>query len=159
MERDWHSGATRLAFLLTGLAILLHRTRGAKAGWLLPLLIGADIVTHAPRQNPTAPMQAYDAFTQTMSSIPHLDDPGPGSARMWGLWLDHLANPSPLGLYLGQRTDLADDCNLLEPMIPKVDGFFPASLERETRVLEALGQPGRSPRLEEFLGVSQITYQ
>jgi hypothetical protein len=117
--------------------------------------MGADICTHTPRQIPAAAIQAYDAFTPPMSSLPKL---GQSRALVSGevdQRMEHLANPSELGLYLGQRTELFKDCNLLE-LIPKVDGFFALYLGREDRVARLFSGPGYPLHLAEFLGVSQL---
>jgi hypothetical protein len=69
--------------------------------------------------------------------------------------MSHLSNPSPLELYLAQRMELFENCNLLE-LIPKVDGFFPLYLGRTDRVTQLLSRPDCSTNLAQFLGVSQL---
>jgi hypothetical protein len=158
----WQSGWTRLAILLAGMVILFRqrlndtRSRRLLFGFGLLLLMGVDICTHAPRQIPTVPAQAYDAFTPPMSGLPKL---GQSRAMVSGevdRLMEHLANPSTLGLYLGQRTEQFKDCNLLNS-IPKVDGFFSLYLREQDRVAQILSSNEYPSNLAEFLGVSQLT--
>lgn len=158
----WQSGWTRLAVLLTALVILFRQRLGATrssrllAGFGLLLLMGADICTHTPGQNPTAAVQAYDDITPPMSSLPKLGQSRAMVSRGIYMEMEHLGNPSPLALYLGQRTELFMDCNLLN-LIPKVDGFFSLYLRRQDRVAQLLSGRDDLPNLAEFLGVSQLT--
>ena len=157
----WRSGWTRLAILLTGLAILFRQgSTGVQsgrrlAGFGLLLLMGLDICTHAPLQNPTAPVQAYDEMTPPMSSLPQLGRSRARVGRQVDALMEHLGNRSELGLYLSERTELFKNCNLL-CLIPKVDGFFSLYLRRQDRVAQLLAGHEDLPRLEEFLGVSQL---
>jgi hypothetical protein len=157
----WQSGWTRFAFLWTALAILLrpwpHATRAGRllAGSVFLLLTGADICTHTPRQNPTAAVQAYDDFTPSMSAVPRLGRSRALVSPREDAWLEHLATPTPLGLYLCQRTMLFKDCNLLD-RIPKADGFFSLCLRRQDQVAALLAAHDHLPGLLEFLGVSQL---
>ena len=159
-DEQWNvtarSGWTRLGFLVIALVILVKRRPTALAGFALLLLTGADICTNAPRQNPTAPVRAYDSAPPPMSSLPQLGQSRALIGAETAAWLDHLANPSPFGLYLGQRAELAGNCNLLE-RIPKVDGFFPVYLRDQSRVAALLSSHGDTSGLEAFLGVSQVT--
>ena len=125
------------------------------AGFGLLLLMGADICTHAPRQNPTASVQAYDDFMLPMSSLPKLGQSRAMLRREVFACMLHLAHPSALDMYLLERTELFMDCNLLE-LIPKVDGFFPLYLRRQERVARLLSGPEYLPHLAEFVGVSQL---
>jgi hypothetical protein len=153
----WQSGWTRLAILLTALVILFRqRSSRLLCGFGLLLLMGGDVCTHTPGQNPTASVQAYDEITPPMSRLPRL---GQSRAMVSGEvddWMEHLANPSALELYLGQRAELFRDCNLLN-LIPKTDGFFSLYLRRQDRVAQLLSGHEYPPHLAEFLGVSQRT--
>jgi hypothetical protein len=157
----WQSGWTRMAVLLTALAILFRQhLKAARSSWLLPgfgllLLMGADICTHAPQQNPAAAVKAYDDLTPPMSSLPKLGQSRAMVSPEVDQWMEHVANPSELGLYLGQRTELFKDCNLLE-LIPKVDGLFALYLRRQDRVARLFSGHEYLPHLAEFLGVSQL---
>jgi len=126
------------------------------AGFGLLLLMGADICTHAPRQNPTAAVQAYDDVTPPMSSLPKLGQSRAMVSPEVDLVMEHLANPSALALYLSHRTELFKDCNLLN-LIPKADGFFSLYLRRQDRVARLFSGQESLPHLAEFLGVSQLT--
>jgi len=157
----WESGWTRLVILLAAL-VILFRQQSVQArpgrvlfGFGLLLLMGADICTHTPRLNPTAAVQAYDELSPPMSSLPRLGQSRAMLSREAQAWMNHLANPSAFDLYLGQRTELFNDCNLLE-LIPKVDGFYPMYLSRQSRLAEWLDSQDYHPQLAAFLGVSQL---
>jgi hypothetical protein len=152
----WQSGWTRLAILLTGVAILSRQSlRRRLFGFGLLLLMGVDICTHAPNQNPSATVQAYDDITPSMTSLPRLGRSRAMLSREVDGMMNHLSNPSPLGLYLSQRTELFNNCNLLE-LIPTVDGFYPLNLRREGQVSQLLNGQEYPPNLAEFLCVSQL---
>lgn len=161
---DWsvtfRSGWTRFTILLTALVILLPQRAGAAsagrllAGFGLLMLMGLDICTHAPRLNPTAAVQAYDDLTPPMSSVPDLGRSRAMVSPKADALLEHLANPSALGLYLSLRTELFKNCNLLS-LIPKVDGFSSLYLRRQDDVARLLASHDNLPNLMEFLGVSQ----
>jgi hypothetical protein len=90
-----------------------------------------------------------------MSSVPRLGESramlSPAAARAMGM----LANSDLLQLYLGQRAELYENCNLLN-RIPKVDGFFGIHLAWQQKIAGLLNSGKPPPRLLEFLGVSQI---
>lgn len=57
--------------------------------------------------------------------------------------------------FAAQRTLLYGDLNLLDE-IPEVNGFFPIHLREESAVAARLYQGAPLPKLQEFLGVSQL---
>jgi len=155
------NGAVRVFFLVAGVAAILFQPRlTRKAGQLavafaLLLLSGLDICTHVPRQNPTIPARDYAAMTPPMSAVPRLGESRAMLGRDAQNMLDQLANPDLETHYLGQRSMLFSDCNLLDK-IPKVNGFFSIHPREEAAVARVLYAGQSLPRLEEFLGVSQF---
>lgn len=157
----WLNGLGRLLFLGGGLLFLLfifavrsERSRALLAFGFL-LLTGLDVTVHEPRQNPSVAAEAYAERMPPMSSVPRLGQSramlSPAADRTMGL----LANSDLLQLYLGQRAELYENCNLLD-RIPKVDGFFGIHLAWQQKIA-GLFNAGRLPSpLLEFLGVSQI---
>jgi hypothetical protein len=156
----WLNGLGRLAVLGVGLVLLLifparHERSGALMAFAFLLLTGLDVTFHQPPQNPAVPAVAYAGGMPAMSSAPRLGDSramlSPGANRTMGL----LANADLLQLYLGQRAELYENCNLLN-RIPKVDGFFGIHLAWQQKIAGLLNGAKPPPRLLEFLGVSQI---
>jgi hypothetical protein len=155
------NGLGRLIVLGAGLALLLFvftarrdRNRALLAiGFLL--LMGLDVTVHEPRQNPTVAAEAYRESMPPISSVPRLGESramlSPAADRTMGM----LVNADLLQLYLGQRDELYENCNLLN-RIPKVDGFFGIHLAWQQKIAGLLNIGKPPPRLLEFLGVSQI---
>ena len=156
------NGAARLVVLAAGLAVLLCQPRfPRKAGQLVLsfaflFLSGLDICTHVPRQNPTVPVRDYAALTPPMTAAPRLGESRAMPGREAQILLGGLVNPDLETHYLGQRSMLFSDCNLLDK-IPKVNGFFSIHLREESAVARLLYAAPSLPRLEEFLGVSQVS--
>ena len=90
-----------------------------------------------------------------MTEVPRLGESRAMPGRKVQILLGGLSNPDLEQLYLGQRSMLFSDCNLLEN-IPKVNGFFSIHLREEAAVARLLYGEPPLPRLEEFLGVSQF---
>lgn len=158
----WKNGLSRALLLSLILGAIFFRlqspafARRIIFSFIILFLLGADIITHAPRQNPTVITRAYEPSPLQMSERPR-----------WGFSramlspdvqsrMEHTAHPNPLNHYLAQRAVLLENCNLLEK-IPKINGFFTLRLREEWEVESRLYQSGGLPRLEEFLGVSQVT--
>jgi hypothetical protein len=157
----WPNALGRLAFLLTGLALLalIFRAERPQSRALLSFVfliwMGLDICTHAPQQNPTAPMQAYDDYPPPMTRRPRIGESRAMLSPEAERTMDHLVNPDLLWLYLGQRAELFSDCNLLNG-IPIVGGFMTLHLAAEHKVAGLLQSGKAAPGLAQFLGVSQI---
>jgi hypothetical protein len=157
----WANASGRLAFLLTGIAILalMFRTRRSEQQALLCfaflVCMGLDICTHAPTQNPTVPVRAYADLPPPMTPAPRVGE----SRAMLGVETErtmaNLVNSDFLQLYAGQRAELYRDCNLLSG-IPEVGGFMSMHVAAEQKVETLLYSGTASPGLVEFLGVSQI---
>jgi len=157
----WPNALGRLAFLLSGLALLtlIFRSDTTQARALLSfgflLLMGLDICTHMPQQNPSVPIQAYADDPPPMTRVPQVGESRAMLSPQAESTMDNLVNPNLLHLYLGQRAELFSDCNLLNG-IPIVGGFMSLHLAAEHTVAGLLQRGIAAPALAEFLGVSQI---
>lgn len=151
----WQSGWSRLVILLTALAILwlCHPVRPL-LGFGLLLLMGVDICTHMPVEMPTVAVAAYDPAVPPMLSLPKLGQSRAFVRPAVDLWTEHLANSSGLALYMGHRSELFKNCNLLNS-IPKADGFFSLYLREQDQVANLFAH-NYPTNLAEFLGVSQL---
>jgi hypothetical protein len=160
------SGLTRSVFLLafsSGLFVLPRMAR-IRSQWLirlgLLLLVWLDVLTHAPRQNPTVERWVYDPVAELRHWSPA---PRHGESRAMPslaaeLEMHNSALPNAAEDYMRKRMGLYCNCNLLEN-IPKVNGVFSLHLREAEQVNTLMyGSTDRHfPRLADFLNVSQIT--
>ena len=155
------NGLVRLLILAAGIGAIFYLARHReKAGQLmvsfgLLLLMGVDICTHVPRQNPTILADDYKPRTPMMTRAPRLGESRTMLARepkilMLGLYGRNLEK-----WFAAQRSLLYGDLNLLDE-VPEVNGFFPIHLREESAVAARLYQGAPLPKLQEFLGVSQL---
>jgi hypothetical protein len=157
----WPNALGRLAFLVAGLVLLtlIFKAERSQARVLLSfgflLWMGLDVCTHTPPQNPTIPVQAYDVYPPPMTQVPQVGESRAMLSPEAERTMDHLVNPDLLWLYLGQRSELFSDCNLLNG-IPIVGGFMTLHLPAEHKVAGLLQSGKAAPGLAQFLGVSQI---
>lgn len=157
----WPNALGRLAFLLTGIAILALMFRGKrpKEQTLLCtaflVCMGLDICTHMPVQNPSVPIRAYADMPPAVTPAPRVGE----SRAMLGpeaeMTQKHLASADQLQLYAGHRAELFYDCNLLDG-IPQVGGFMSLHLPAEQKMETLLKSGIAASGLKEFLGISQI---
>jgi len=157
----WPNALGRLLVLAAGavLLALIFKTHPPPGRWFLGfgflLLTGLDVCTHEPSQNPVMPVQGYDDYAPPMTRLPRVGESramlSPAAERT----MENLATADPLSQYLGQRTELFSDCNLLNG-IPTVGGFFSLHLAGPQKVDGLMAAGKASPRLAAFLGVSQI---
>lgn len=162
------NGLTRAGFLLaTGvLLVALARTRTTALGRFAPLLLivvaWLDMLTHEPPQNPTAPPGIYQ-LNLARTKLAMRPQPALGGSRamltpMAVNVFIHTAIASPKNNYLVGRLAYGANCNLLDA-VPKVDGFL-SLIPRESDNVQSLLYGATNadfPRLNDFLGVSQIT--
>ena len=161
------NGFSRLVFLIvTGIVLIaLSRNSGAAlfkaAPMILIVVAWLDVLTHEPAQNPTVPPGIYQpnlARAQlAMEPQPELG----GSRAMVSpkafMQFIQLALRSPAKNYLAKRLGYAANCNLLDG-VPKVDGFFSLTPRENDGLISLIyGATNDFPRLNDFLGVSQIT--
>jgi len=162
------NGLSRAAFLvLTGilLFVLARKTESRFfrvtslafifAAWL-------DVFTHEPAQNPTVPPSVFElnlARTElAMNPQPELGGSRAMISPVAAMELINFAASDPKNNFLAKRLGYCANANLLDA-IPKVDGFFSLT-PRENDDVESLLYGATNadyPRLEDFLGVSQIT--
>jgi hypothetical protein len=162
------NGLSRAGFLLaTGaLLFLLARPGGIALRRTVPLLllvvVWLDVLTHEPTQNPTTPPGIYDlnlARTKlAMNPQPELGGSRAMLAPMAIHQFVHSAVASPQNTFLIGRLAYGADCNLLDA-VPKVDGFL-SLMPRECDEFQSLLYTATNadfPRLDDFMGVSQMT--
>ncbi|MGD1086228.1 MAG: YfhO family protein, partial [Verrucomicrobiota bacterium] len=157
------NGLVRLLILAAGIGALLYLARRReKAGQLmvsfgLLLLMGADICTHVPRQNPTVLASDYKRRTPMMTRAPRLGESRTMLAREPKILMLALYGWDLEKWFSAQRSLLYGDLNLLDE-VPEVNGFFPIHLREESAVAARLykDKDAPLPKLQEFLGVSQL---
>jgi Bacterial membrane protein YfhO len=163
----WHCGVGRLAFLglIVGAFLVLRRVRPASA-WLWGLavlaLLWLDVLTHAPRLNPTVSRRACVAGW-ARAQLKLDPAPRPGGPRVMvspqaRARLLRLNLGVPLNDYSFSRLGFLGDCNLLDG-VPKVNGFYPLYPRPVEVVRELLYATTNTslPRFADFLGVAHIT--
>jgi hypothetical protein len=163
----WRSGASRAVFLGAGLAalwalgVIAERRRQVLLLATLLLVLGFDVLTHAPRQNPTAPRGVMEPGLITLQQL----NPKPAHGRSRALLspeadyrLRYSYASQPMNDYIVSRAGLFSNCNLLD-QIPKVNGFYSLYPREIHDVVNAIYQSTNQslPRLFDFLAVSQIT--
>jgi hypothetical protein len=162
------NGLSRVFFLLLTGALLLVLMRETKPGLrrVAPLILVVaawlDVFTHEPTQNPTVPPWIYDpGLSRTKLALQPQPAPGESRAMVTPLAANefiHFAASDPQNNFLAKRLGYCGNCNLLDG-VSKVDGFF-SLMPRECDDVQSLlyGATNASfPRLEDFMGVSQIT--
>jgi hypothetical protein len=168
VHRTLLNGISRAAFLIATGTLLFFLPRDSKPGLLrlAPLLLifvaWLDVFTHEPAQNPTAPPLIYEPGL-SREKLALQPQPALGGSRAmitpsaFAMTL-HFAT-SDLGKnYLVNRMACFSDCNLLDD-VPKTDGFL-SLCPREADDVNTLlydSTNANFPRLEDFMGVSQIT--
>jgi hypothetical protein len=172
----WHSGSSRAAFLVLGLGALfaLRQVTRPQTRILLRLgfllLLGLDVLTHAPRQNPTVPRWLFTANLPKLVPESRMKpQPEHGQSRAMlslpaDMWHRFHATDQPVNDYYFSRRGLFSNCNLLDGL-PKVNGFFSLYPREADRVIGLLYSPTNfllstnrtHPALYDFLSVSQVT--
>lgn len=162
------NGITRAFFLLVTGALLLVLAREMKPGLprIAPLLLifvaWLDVFTHEPVQNPTAPPSIYTPGL-AREKLAMNPQPALGQSRAMPsppavFRFVHHAISDPKNNFLVARLGYDADCNLLDA-VPKVDGFL-SLMPRECDAFQSLIYGATNsdfPRLDDFMGVSQIT--
>ena len=162
------NGCSRILFLaLTGgVLLLLARNTTSSLTRFAPLLLmlvaWLDVFTHEPTQNPTAQPWIYQpGLSRTKLALQ--PQPALGGSRamlspMAANEFVRLASDNPQDNFVAKRLGYCADANLLDA-VPKVDGFFSLTPRESDDVLALFYRTTNAdyPRLEDFLGVSQIT--
>jgi hypothetical protein len=162
------NGVSREIFLLLTGVIFFALAREAKsrllqfAPLLLVLVAWLDVFTHEPPQNPTAPADIYEPNLARadleMNPQPELGGSrtmlSPAAANEFVSF----ATSDPKNNFLAKRAGYCANVNLLDG-VPKVDGFFSLTPRESDDVLSLFYRTTNAdfPRLEDFMGVSQIT--
>jgi hypothetical protein len=160
-------GAWRMSFLvLTALVLFLiaqdfKAPFGRIATLLLVLLAWLDVLTHEPTQNPTVPPGVFQpGLVRTQLAMNPQPELG-GSRAMVSpkafMQFIQLALRDPGKNFLAKRLGYCANCNLLDA-VPKVDGFFSLTPNQNDALISLIyGATNDFPRLEDFMGVSQMT--
>ena len=158
-----NSACSRIGFLALALAALFFSRGGGllrmRATLLLFLVVlGTDVLTHMPQQNPVVPNKAYGSLPlDEMVTVPKLGESRAMISPPMSQALAGLANPEPLTMFVGHRRMLLSDCNLLDG-VPKVDGFYSLYLREVEQITRRLYRTTNYhlPLLD-FLGVTQLS--
>jgi len=122
-------------------------------------LFTLDILTHAPRQNPTVITQAYEPGVAKFSTtMPRLGEGRAMVSREMEGFMAHAQNPNALNYCIGARRAAFANWNLLDS-VPKVNGFFsqfPRELSDTWWLLYGHDRPFPE-RFADFLGVTRIS--
>ena len=168
VHATWLNGLSRAAFLILTGALLFVLTRENAPGLrrIAPLILifvaWLDVFTHEPAQNPTVPPSVYE-LNLARARLAMQPQPALGESRAMvtpaaAMDFIRFALSDPKNNYLAKRLGYCANCNLLDA-VPKVDGFF-SLLPRESDGLISLlygATNANFPKLNDFLGVSQIT--
>ena len=162
------NGVSREVFLLLTGTVLFALTRPTKpllfrfAPLALILVAWLDVFTHEPAQNPTVSPSVYELnLARTKLAM----DPQPELGGSRAMISPAAANgfvtfaaSNPKNNFLAKRVGYCANANLLDA-VPKVDGFFSLTPRESDDVLALFYRTTDAdfPRLEDFMGVSQIT--
>jgi hypothetical protein len=162
------NGWSRVVFLILTGAILwfLKECKPGFRLWTLGfgliLVAWLDVYTHEPTQNPTVTPNVYEP-NLARAKLAMQPQPALGQSRAMvspaaALNFIHFALRDPKNNYLVKRLGYCANCNLLDA-VPKVDGFFSLTPREGDDALSLFYTTTNAdyPRLEDFLGVSQIS--
>ncbi len=127
--------------------------------WAILGLLAADILTHAPRQNPTVITQAYESGVAKFSTtMPRLGEGRAMVSREMEGFMAHAQNPNALNYSIGARRAAFANWNLLDG-VPKANGFFSQFPRELSETWWLLYDPARSfpDRFADFLGITHIS--
>lgn len=157
------NAALRGVWLWATLGLLVAMTARAASrarGWLalgVLVALGTDALTHAPRLQPTVPVAACGPVKPPLEPPPRFGTNRAMLSPQMQKLLGQLSTPNPLTFYLGMRSALYDNCNLLDG-IPKVNGFYSLYVRWEAEVRARLySGTNVPPGLADFLGVSHLS--
>lgn len=127
--------------------------------WAILGLLAADIVLHAPRQNPAVIPHAYEpGIAKLHTSMPRLGEGRALITREMEIFMAHASNPDALNYCIGVRRALFANWNLLEG-VPKANGFyslFPRELAETWQLLYGFGHPFPEP-FADFLAITRAS--
>jgi hypothetical protein len=163
----WQNGLTRVGFLALTVGTILALGRTTQPHWrsglsvLLPVFLGLDVLTHAPRQNPTVDPSVCQPGLLASQLEPKCT-PGTSRAMMSQRTHDALYRvmlPEPSKDYLGRRLGLFGNCNLLDD-IPTPHGFYSLYVPEQREIWAHLYLAPTNEvvgPLEDFLGIVHVT--
>lgn len=132
-----------------------------RRNWFL-LVVGfaaLDILTYAPRQNPTVITQAYEPdVAKFFTTMPRLGEGRAMISREMEGFMAHAQNADALNYCIGARRALFANWNLIDG-VPKVNGFFsqfPRELSDTWWLLYGLDRPFPNG-FADFLGITRIS--
>jgi hypothetical protein len=162
------NGLSRAAFLiLTGVLLLILVRESANslrrfAPLFLILVAWLDVFTHEPTQNPTVPPSVFE-LNLSRTQLAMQPQPALGKSRAMVsptamLGFINFALGDPKNNFLAKRLGYCADCNILDA-VPKTDGFFSLTPRESDGLISLLygATNANFPRLEDFMGVSQMT--
>ncbi|MFM8470888.1 MAG: hypothetical protein ACKODH_13150 [Limisphaerales bacterium] len=122
-------------------------------------VVSLDILTHAPRQNPTVITQAYEPGVAKFSTtMPRLGEGRAMVSREMEGFMAHAQNTNELNYCIGARRAAFANWNLLDA-VPKVNGMFsqfPRELSDTWWLLYGMDRPFPE-RFADFLGITRIS--
>ena len=130
--------------------------------WLPPAallgLLWLDVLTHAPRQNPTVARAAYEPELAKMEPRPRLGESRAMVSPSASYQLFYTMLTNQFDDFTFHRLGMVANANLLDG-IPKVDGFFSLYVreERPVRLLLYADNHCFPQPLADFASVSQVT--
>ncbi len=161
------NGVSRVIFLIVmgGVLFVLAQKSESKLFRIAPLALiivaWFDVLTHEPAQNPTVSPAIYqpNLAREQLAMNPQPELGGSRAMVSPKAFMDfiQLALHDPKNNYLVKRLGYCGNCNLLDAA-PKVDGFFSLTPHVNNDLIsEIYGATNDFPRLDDFMGVSQIT--
>ncbi|HZV35590.1 MAG TPA: YfhO family protein [Verrucomicrobiae bacterium] len=155
------SRALFLALILAGAWMVLraHSVRTVTlAAAMILLLVTVDAFTHTADQNPTLPNVIYGPLGNPQLAPVRLGESRAAVNPKLNAFLSFAATPNAFNYYLGERSALFLDCNLID-RIPTVSGFFSVDLKSSAEVSAIWNDPSLTfPKpLEDFLAISRIS--
>ena len=160
----YHGGLLRLVFLMLIPGVVwLHKVRPLPlAAWLLLIFVWADMATSGPSQNPVVDESVYQPglLAQYQHPLPRM---GESRAfvlpRVYNLFY-HRELKNVRDDYLGRRSTLMGDCNILDK-VPIADGFYPLHVREQQSLFDDFSQASYenivSPGLADFLSISLVS--
>ena len=159
----WQGGLMRATFLFLILGAV-YKLIQLPPGWpqricggAILILLGMDVFTHAPTQNPTVPGKEYFGVKVQMSKVPHFGEGRAMLSPKTQMTMRYAGSTNAVEDFAGKRMALYYDANLLD-MIPKVNGLYSLYIKEQAEIDRELYILGNvSPGLLDFLSVSQMS--
>ncbi len=161
----FNNGALRVAFLVLIFGAIYQFVNVEEKLWknifgvAALLLIGLDVATHMPRQQPTVPAAAYKPVHLEMSEVPQLGLGRVMLAPKLQTTMRRAGSPDIQEDYRVKRQLLFANCNILDH-VAKVNGMFSLYTKEQADIEKKLfDAENHSEALAAFVGVSQLCLQ